>query len=371
MVLGSQRRYSSLDFLRGVAVLMVMLEHYEVNALFVQVGWSGVDLFFVLSGFFISGILFKEFKQNNRIRPVKFLWRRGLKIWPLFYFALIIHIGYYFIKGNPVSADRILADAFFFQNYREGVLAISWSLGLEEQFYLFVAICFWIVFSIPKRSLIPFICLFGMIFSLTLRFVNNHLQHDFSLLTHHFPTQFRMDALMFGILISYFFHFHAEQFQSFVMKFKYLLLGLACITALPLFIWHISDYRMNTIGLTLNYVSYGIFLSLFLVLSLNRKVVSNAFASPWLFWVVWIGQYSYAIYLFHFSFGFGIANFVRMHVVHGAPHLFYSMIYLISNILVGYIASILIEQPILRWRDKHFPVLERAEKKSLKGVVKV
>jgi peptidoglycan/LPS O-acetylase OafA/YrhL len=359
----------SLDFLRGVAVLLVMLEHYEVTDIFVQVGWSGVDLFFVLSGFFISGILFKEYKQNASIKPLRFLLRRGLKIWPLFYFALALHVGYYYIKHTPVSTERVLADAFFYQNYKEGVLAISWSLGVEEQFYLFVALCFWIVLSIPKRSLIPFICLIAMITSLILRIINYSLHPDFTLLTHHFPTQFRMDALMFGILISYFFHFYFGQFQNFIMRFRFLLLLIGCFAAVPLFIWHISDYRMNTVGLTLNYLSYGIFLSLFLVLSLKSEAISRSFTSRWLLWVVWIGQYSYAIYLFHFSFGFGIANFVRKNLVHSAPHLFYSLIYLISNILIGYLASTRIEQPILRLRDKYFPAIEK--RKNLTEVVKV
>lgn len=279
----SQKRYNSLDFLRGVAVLLVMLEHYEVAKIFINVGWSGVDLFFVLSGFFISGILFKEFKLNGSVNPIKFLLRRGLKIWPLFYITLALHIGYYYLKGHPVSSSQILADALFFQNYRQGVLSISWSLGVEEQFYLFVALCYWIIFSIPDRKLVPFLCFLFMLLCPILRIINYNIHPSFNLFTHLFPTYLRMDALMFGILISYFFHFFSVRFEKFILKFKYTLIIIAFLLAVPLFVWNISSYWMNTFGLTTNYLSYGIFIALFLVLSLKNKVIESYFSSPVLY----------------------------------------------------------------------------------------
>src|SRR5438067_1397098 len=89
---GMTSRSQSLDVLRGAAVLMVALSHYCIvlksESHLLRAAASGVDLFFVLSGFLISGLLFSEFKNTTSINLKQFLIRRGLKIYPPFY-ALI------------------------------------------------------------------------------------------------------------------------------------------------------------------------------------------------------------------------------------------------------------------------------------------
>ena len=79
-------RNPSLDMLRAVAVLLVFCYHSEGTKLFF--GWIGVDLFFVLSGFLVSGLLFQEYQATHEIQPARFLLRRGLKIYPQFYFFI-------------------------------------------------------------------------------------------------------------------------------------------------------------------------------------------------------------------------------------------------------------------------------------------
>jgi peptidoglycan/LPS O-acetylase OafA/YrhL len=150
------KRLKGLDFLRGIAVLLVMAEHYEIHWFTTLFGWSGVDLFFVLSGFFVSGILFKEYRQYNRISIINFLVRRTFKIWPLFYAALAAHIIYYIFKEIRLPESKIWAEVLFIQNIREGVMAISWSLGVEEQFYLFLAISLGLIVASGKFSKVPF-----------------------------------------------------------------------------------------------------------------------------------------------------------------------------------------------------------------------
>src|SRR3989338_9172343 len=89
-------RSQSLDILRAVAIFLVMLGHTKVypgsNGLLVSVtdflntgGWTGVDLFFVLSGFLIAGLLFKEFSHYGTISFKQFFIRRGLKIYTAYY----------------------------------------------------------------------------------------------------------------------------------------------------------------------------------------------------------------------------------------------------------------------------------------------
>src|SRR3954462_14107971 len=101
--IGSGNRWQSLDVLRGVAVLLVLFRHLELKAPtsrstelyhFVYTlqrgGWVGVDLFFVLSGFLVSGILFRQYQRDGHIRPIQFLIRRGFKIYPAFWALILV-----------------------------------------------------------------------------------------------------------------------------------------------------------------------------------------------------------------------------------------------------------------------------------------
>ena len=84
------KRNQSLDVLRCVAILLVLGRHLDYYPLWSKIGWIGVDLFFVLSGFLVSGLLFHEFKEHGRINFRRFILRRGLKIWPAFYTYILI-----------------------------------------------------------------------------------------------------------------------------------------------------------------------------------------------------------------------------------------------------------------------------------------
>ena len=74
-------RNRSLDVLRGVAVLLVFGVHFPYYGM-LHTGWIVLDLFFVLSGFLVSGLLFKDYRDHRRIRLKRFMFRRAMKIWP-------------------------------------------------------------------------------------------------------------------------------------------------------------------------------------------------------------------------------------------------------------------------------------------------
>ncbi len=120
-------RNPSLDVLRGIAVLLVIFRHYPVSRVALG-GWVGVDLFFVLSGFLISGLLFSDLTSNGSIALRRFYLRRGLKIYPAFYF---------FLAGTsllwPVALPHkfLLSEVFFLQ------------LRLKNTFILCCLCCCW------------------------------------------------------------------------------------------------------------------------------------------------------------------------------------------------------------------------------------
>ena len=85
-------RLKEIDFLRGIAIILVIFRHKEISKLMQNMGWIGVDLFFVLSGFLVSGLLFKEYLKYGNINAKLFLIRRGFKIYPIFYLTYILYI---------------------------------------------------------------------------------------------------------------------------------------------------------------------------------------------------------------------------------------------------------------------------------------
>src|SRR5262249_2500345 len=135
--------FPSLDALRTAAIVLVIGNHLAVAGshlapssawgftLF-RYGWTGVDLFFVLSGFLIGRQLQRELQRRDSVNVPRFLLRRGLRIWPL-YFAWVAFL------ALPLGKWRgSWPDLTFLSNYFQGQVSGGWSLSTEEQFYLIV-----------------------------------------------------------------------------------------------------------------------------------------------------------------------------------------------------------------------------------------
>ena len=148
------KRLSQLDGMRGLAVAAVVLHHLSnilnldlsnrVNIAvldFFHLGWLGVDIFFVLSGFLITGIILKERQQPCFWR--NFYLRRAYRILPIFtvVFAVTIFAVHYFSPQTRITSGYVLAVIFFLANWTVfsphhlPILQHLWSLAVEEQFY--------------------------------------------------------------------------------------------------------------------------------------------------------------------------------------------------------------------------------------------
>ena len=134
-----------MDLLRSLAIFMVLFAHAVfsfdnapwLNPL--QVGGIGVDLFFVLSGWLLGGQLFKEIDRSGTIDVRRFWARRWMRTLPAYYVVLGFSIAQQYLSvGNREFPWTYV---FFVQNYDTPLrfFTISWSLALEEQFYLFIA----------------------------------------------------------------------------------------------------------------------------------------------------------------------------------------------------------------------------------------
>ncbi len=150
------KRNLQLAVLRGIAVLLVFGRHLELPkpeglvgtfaGAWLRIGWLGVDLFFVLSGFLIGGLLVTELHKHGRIDVARFLSRRGLKIYPA-YFVFIAYLMFMpaakgLLRGEsvwavPVEWSLYWPNFLFLQNYvGNNPTGHTWTLAVEEHFYL-------------------------------------------------------------------------------------------------------------------------------------------------------------------------------------------------------------------------------------------
>lgn len=327
------RRLQSLDVLRGVAVLMVIVSHYSVvlqnDSPFLRAAACGVDLFFVLSGFLISGLLFSEYKKTGGIRLVHFWIRRGFKIYPPFYV---------FIGGTALIAvlvshripHELFSEALFVQNYFPHVWPHTWSLAVEEHFYFSLPLLLVLLIRLQtgKENPFRFIPVFSIVLCaacLCLRISALNRGADWNHIA--FPTHLRIDALFAGVALGYFAHFDKDSLES-AKRIWVLLLGLFFAIWLP--------FLPNVLHLTFAYVA-GCFI---VAWAANRRRSANVVIRL----LAWIGGYSYSIYLWH------VLAMLLLRRLSAAWYRF--PIYSVSALVLGVLMAKLIEIPSLRLREK-------------------
>lgn len=353
-------RIKQIDFLRGVAILLVLFSHHNIIPILFKAGWMGVDLFFVLSGFLVSGLLFIEFKNNNKIDPKLFLIRRGFKIYPSFFVLLIISflIDFFTNTLDTKQLLRYLCEISFTQNYTSAVWGQTWSLAVEEHFYFFLIIT--LVFYIKfKKSIslkdISLFCFIIFIICFILRFITHYIHPEYSVRIHHFPTHLRLDSMLFGVFLAAQYHLARDKFDSFFTKYLNVLIVFTIILLSVPFIFSVKSYFVSTIGFSLLYLGFGILSSIFII---NKKtfLIFNNFISKSIFNLIsWIGIYSYTIYLFHMLFLKYLTQIFANNKISNFEQTLFSVIYLAGSIMLGVLMSKTVEIPALRLREKYFP----------------
>ncbi len=298
-----------LDGLRGVSILIVIIFHsFILN----KTAWNvasleliilsfdmGVDCFFVISGFLITRILLQT--KDNPHYYKNFIIRRALRIIPLYYLLLLIafvvipSIAHpYFEKWKEVDS---LYYWFFLSNmyvaqrggFNHGLIDISWSLAIEEQFYLFWP---WIIYFFKAKAITVIVTLF-LILGIVLRAKFILWDHDY-IMAHVF-TFAHIDPLLIGglfsVLLSRKNYIINAEFMGTIKK-----IGLSSL------LFYIITLALRNVGITdITIVPfYPVISLLFLWLLVEglkeQTIISNVLNLKWL---GEIGKYSYAIYLFH------------------------------------------------------------------------
>jgi peptidoglycan/LPS O-acetylase OafA/YrhL len=332
-------RNHQLDLLRGIAILLVLGHHYVYFKYWTQFGWVGVDLFFVLSGFLISGLLFKEWARHRHINVKRFLIRRGFKIYPGFYVLLMLT--WIVLPADP-DRPSFLVDAFFLQGYFTPVWEHGWSLAVEEHFYLLLPV---LLLLLARRkgddpfSPLPLLsaALFGL--CLVMRISTAADAENFDRLLR--PTHLRIDTLLGGVTLGYFYHFHRDRFLA-ASTWKTLVCGLLLLV--PSLLVPMESPFITTVGYTFNALGF----MCILIWSMNRSFLKASIIER-------IGVYSYSIYLWHQAVHLVADRFFPVHT-------FWMLcVYVLACILFGALMAHVVEFPLLTIRDRWFPAVRRPD----------
>lgn len=383
-------RIPELDGLRGFAILLVILCHYVGNPdhhplgfilhralLAYTVGWSGVDLFFVLSGFLIGGILLDARSSPHYFRA--FYMRRVFRILPIYYlwtllFAATVIVVLVFFPGRlgVASGDllRVPVQLLFLQNIFIGMphftwtwFVVTWSLAIEEQFYL------------VAPPLIRFLSLRRLVTVLTATIILAPLLR-FLLYRYWAPGTYlcaflmpcRADSLSCGILLAA--AWRDARFREFLRTHATLLQRVLTVLFLGVggLLWWLV-HPINAITVTIGYTWLAFFYSTLLLTAVSQPDGWLAAATRGRF-IAWLGGISYCVYLLHDAFNF----FAHMIFFHSEPrlytlgHLAVSLFALLATLGVAALSWRFFEKPLIR-RGHSYSYGESATESSPAGLV--
>ena len=362
------RRLLSLDILRALAILAVLGRHMDsypgnnpvlkvMCSTWIRGGWVGVDLFFVLSGFLIAGLLFKEHQQYHQISFKNFFIRRGFKIYPAFYFLLFVSLFEDFTTF-AITPLTVASESLFLQDYLSGIWDHTWSLAVEEKFYILLPLL--LIYlnrqhrapAQPPFYQLPALFLGLAISCLVLR-IWTSVTLPYSHLTHLFPFHLRMDSLFFGVLLSWFSFYQPHDFSTTARQHVRLFLFLGTALLIPPFIFPVQNSPLiYTVGPTIFYLGSGLILMALVHHDFKPAFLVNSLAL--------IGAHSYSIYLWHIPIARWSPFLLKPLMGHYFNWLSYTLFYITISITVGIVMAKIVEFPMLRLRERFFPSRSQA-----------
>jgi peptidoglycan/LPS O-acetylase OafA/YrhL len=349
----------ALDGLRGVAIIAVLLFHLDFPKC--SLGWAGVELFFVISGFLITRILLNT--RDNRNYFSNFYYRRTLRIFPIYYLVITIYTALKLFS----SGDSLRNLPFYYlylqtipqlqSHFREmPMLGHTWSLAIEEQFYLIWPMA---VFLLRGRKLFVMISMM-IITGLGMRFYALEFANPF-LIDGWLGVQ--VDALAAGAIIAYGLRVSDRQVIQRSVLAAFLLgtlslVGLVSIAGTTVFWTPIIWGRLWYSPLVLTAMACA-FAGAVGLAAIGHRWTRWLEFPPLMRW----GKISYGIYLFH-PFVFYLMDIVARHIGPPKSRLVSGSIMLVKlslTYLLARISWILIEGPINSLKDRFS---ERAQRQN-------
>src|SRR3954469_21290489 len=346
-------RRLDLDVVRGLAIVLALGWHFSgersgnvvLDALTWpgrHFGWAGVDLFFVLSGFLLGRLVLTEQARTGRFDGRRFTARRLLKLWPVLYVFLAVQM----VAGPEPWPSYLWQNAVHVQNYAGTSLRHLWSLAVEEHFYLALAVLF-PLFARRRGSprLLVGVLVGVLVAALALRIWGTTL--GVSEVRLQWRTHFRVDSLAAGVLLAVVSVHWPERFDRLV-RHRWLWAAVTVLGAVTLARVGKVGFFGSTVGYTVAYLTGAAFL----LLLYRARWVGRArlLTAP----MAAMGRYSYGIYIWHL--------FAAHTAVAAVPGLEWESTTPVAQaakygaaIGVGVVATVLVEKPALRLRERLVP----------------
>jgi peptidoglycan/LPS O-acetylase OafA/YrhL len=349
-------RRLDLDVVRGLAIVLALGWHFSgertgnvvLDALTWpgrNFGWAGVDLFFVLSGFLLGSLVLKEQARTGRFDGRRFTARRLLKLWPVLYVFLAVHA----LAGSEPLTSYLWQNALHVQNYAGTSLSHLWSLAVEEHYYLGLALLFPLF---ARRRFSPRVLatvLVGiLVAALALRIWGS--AQGVSDVRLQWRTHFRFDSITAGVLLALVSVHWPERFEQ-LHHHRRLLLGVLALGTVHLLTIGKQGPLGTTIGFTVAYLTAAALLLL-------------VYRAAWVTRARWIavpmamlGRYSYGIYIWHIFAAHTVLSLLPGREPSGALA---QVIEYAAAITVGVLATVVVEKPVLRLRDRVLPAKDHS-----------
>ncbi|AMP06350.1 acyltransferase family protein [Collimonas pratensis] len=369
--INATRRIYGLDTLRASAILLVMMSHYGVVVsgkltfgFLTSIGWMGVDLFFVLSGYLIGNQIMSTLARGNRFSLKTFFARRLLRTLPAYYVVLAIYFMFPSALGgsNTPSIWRFLT---FTQNiglHFGETFSHSWSLCIEEQFYLILPVVALLIASFRKPVFWGWSAIAGVIIAgMAVRGMAwmNHGQNLINPADHavyvYYSSFARFDELLPGVAIAMLRNFHGDLYSQIIRKGNLLLVCGAASFILTAYLFlnyrEIDDYGFTFSMMTFGYPLLAASFALLTMSALSPNSLLNRLRVPG---AEKIALWSYAIYLVHKAiFKLSLAPLSGWNIDADGP--VGVAIVMGISIFGGWLLYRLVETPFMQLRAKLFP----------------
>jgi peptidoglycan/LPS O-acetylase OafA/YrhL len=354
-------RIHGLDTLRAAAIALVLMSHYmgfvsgqPTFGIVGEVGRAGVDLFFVLSGYLIGNQLLSSVRLTGGVSLTTFFARRFLRTLPNYYVTLALYLLFPAIIGGSNDLD-VWRYATFTQNFGMAygeTFTHSWSLCIEEQFYVLLPLVVLLFTSLGKSMRMAWLgagC--AVAIGIVVRAIAySKYGHDTYSAEVYYSSFCRSDELVPGVAIAMLKNFHPGLYENILKRGNSLLLaGLASVVGIMYCLK--NDFPnpavVTAFGFSLLAMSFG----LLTLAALSRNSLLNRLRIPG---ATNLALWSYAVYLIHKPIFMALRpQLERLHIDTNSPLTVLSVF--AAGIFGGWLLFKFVESPCMRLRSRWFP----------------